>query len=690
MTFPAFLATALSAFLLTHSALFLPAQSAPDLGDPPPAPSDVSKLPKGPRTKDVTGGFTVNPDAREEVRSFFNAVYRASDGVPMGSTADPATCTAGTNAPAHYTAVLRRLNWFRALAGVPASLSFDGPECVKAQQAALMMSRNTNLNHSPPVSWICYTADGANAAGNSNLALGVAGPDAITGYLSDYGANNAAVGHRRWVLYPQTQVMATGDVPRQGSFLAANATWVFDGNGGGLRPPTRRPYVCWPPAGFTPYPAVYPRWSFAYPNADFTNATVTMRSNSVPIAVRLETVADGYGENTLVWVPAGLDANNQNTTFPFSGADAVYAVTVSNVVIGSVSSNFTYTVTVFDPAVPGADYRPPVISGPSQPSVGQANPYTFTAVANATSYQWRSTRRTPYSVADGAEAGTGNFTVDTAAGYAVQDNSVVASGSYSFHLAHPFGNPVAAETLTFNQAFLPLSNATLTVKSRLGYAADGETARIQVSTNGGTSWQDIFTQSGIGGGATAPIENSFVTRSFPLGTLAGLGLKLRFNYTYASGFNYIYPQSGFAIGWYLDDLFLTNVERLTLLGTNTTATTNFVFSPAQAGNYNLEARALIFTEFPLDWGPSKQVTAVTSAPPVVIVMKPPRIVGAQAQIDFTLQSGPPSAFKLLRADQAVGPWTTIDAAAVLTTNVPAYRFTTPVGGSTRFYRVRTP
>ena len=305
MSFPAFLATTLSALLLTHLTLSLPAQSAPDLGTPPPAPADVSGLPKGPRTKDVTGGFTVNPDAREEVRSFFNAVYRASDGVPMGSTADAATCTAGTNAPAYYTAVLRRLNWFRALAGVPASIWFDGAECVKAQQAALMMSRNTNLNHSPPASWICYTAGGTNAAGNSNLALGVAGPDAITGYLSDYGANNAAAGHRRWVLYPQTRVMATGDVPRQGSYLPANATWVMDGNYGGLRPPTRRPYVCWPPAGFAPYAVVFPRWSFAHPSANFSTATVTMHSNSVPIAVRLETVANGYGENTLVWVPAG-------------------------------------------------------------------------------------------------------------------------------------------------------------------------------------------------------------------------------------------------------------------------------------------------------------------------------------------------------------------------------------------------
>src|SRR5437867_5550610 len=67
------------------------------LGDAPTAPKDVSGLPRGPSAKGVTGGFTVNPDSREEVRSFYNAVYKSSDGVPMNTTSDVSTCTPGTN-----------------------------------------------------------------------------------------------------------------------------------------------------------------------------------------------------------------------------------------------------------------------------------------------------------------------------------------------------------------------------------------------------------------------------------------------------------------------------------------------------------------------------------------------------------------------------------------------------------------
>jgi len=81
----------------------------------------------------------------------------------------------------------------------------------------------------------------AYAAKNSNLAIGSAGPDAITTYIQDFGANNSEVGHRRWILYPQTQVMGTGDIPAQGTYFAANATWVFDANLHGPRPATTNP-----------------------------------------------------------------------------------------------------------------------------------------------------------------------------------------------------------------------------------------------------------------------------------------------------------------------------------------------------------------------------------------------------------------------------------------------------------------
>lgn len=65
------------------------------------------------------------------------------------------------------------------MAGVPATVVLSGEFTAKAQKAALMMSVNRQLSHSPDSTWICYSAEGAEAAGKSNLYLGVYGPSAI-------------------------------------------------------------------------------------------------------------------------------------------------------------------------------------------------------------------------------------------------------------------------------------------------------------------------------------------------------------------------------------------------------------------------------------------------------------------------------------------------------------------------------
>jgi hypothetical protein len=473
--------------------------------------------------------------------------------------------------------------------------------------------------------------------------------------------------------------MGTGDVPVAGSFNSANAIWVFDGNYGGPRPATRTPYVAWPPAGFLPYQLAYPQWSFALTNANLSAATVSMKSNGVSVAVALQPYVTGYGENTLVWVPMGLNPASSSTIFPFGGTDTVYTVTVTNIQYSSIVTGFTYTVTLFDPAVPGTDYAPPTISGTASPSVGQPNAYNFTAITNATSYEWRVTRPNLYSLVDGAEAGLGNFTAVTTAGYPVQDSSVKAAGTYSFHLAQP--SPPTDQFLTLNQAFVPKTNAMLSLKSRLGYAGDAQVARVQVSADGGSTWTDLYSQTGSNGSG----ESVFTTRPFSLSAYAGKEIRLRLNYDIGVGT--YFDQTSAGVGWYLDDILVTNAETWTVLSTNTVATTNFTFTPPQTTNYNLDVRAYLFTEFPLEWGPVKSVSAV--AAPLAITMSQPVVNNGQVLLNFT--SSGAASFKLTQADQVSGPWTT-NAAATLTTNIPgsSYRFTTPVGPAARFYRVKSP
>jgi uncharacterized protein YkwD len=284
----------------------------------------------------------IDPSDRQTSLDYFNQVYRFSENIPIEWTGSHANCDPGETSSTFKKAVQIRINYFRAMAGVPQTVQLSEEYNDKAQQAALMMSVNGQLSHNPPPSWLCYTNEGAEAAGSSNLFLGVYGPAAITGYMEDPGSGNYPVGHRRWILYPQTEWMGTGDIPGTGSYWSSNDLWVFDENLWSPRPQTREEYVAWPPPGYVPYQVVFPRWSFAYAYADFSETLVTMSSGGQVVPVVVQPVVNGYGENTLVWVPdLSFDA-------PPPG-DTVYDVTVSGVKIDGMPRDFTYQVILFDP-----------------------------------------------------------------------------------------------------------------------------------------------------------------------------------------------------------------------------------------------------------------------------------------------------------------------------------------------------
>lgn len=650
------------------------------LGDPPRAPLDVTGLPgTGPLKLGVTGGFTINTDSREQVRSFYNAVFTSSDGVPMDTTANVATCTPGTNSIAFQEAVLRRINWYRAMAGVPASVTLNAGNSANNQQAAVMMSANNALSHFPPPTWTCFTASGAHAASNSNIAIGSDGADSITGYIWDFGANNYEVGHRRWLLYPQTQVMGTGDVPQAGSFNSANTVWVFDANLFGPRPGTRQGYVAWPPEGFVPHQVVFPQWSFALSNADFSVASVSMTSNGVSVAVALQPYATGYGENTLVWVPMGLDPTSQLTVFPFNGTDTVYGVSVSNIKVGASSVSISYNVTTFDPAIPGADYIPTTISGPAQVVASTTNTYFCQTVNNpsVTGYEWRIYQRVSANLVDNAQNGLSNFIFSPVADYPLITNPPVGSGN-CFHLEHPDATETVPQLLQLNRVLFPASNSVASFKSLLGYATSDEVARVQVSVDGGFTWQDLYAQPGSNG----PGESSFTLHTLSLASYAGKATLLRFNYDFPGAGSY-FPADGPAFGWCLENIVITNSEQLVNASIVSTGATNLSFTSLQAGSFSLEAQALIFTQFPVGWGPAKLVTVLPS-----VLMSNPVLLSGQRRFDFNTTPGTIGTFKLLQVSLLGSAWTTNNS-AVLTTNVPgsSYRFTTTNGAAVGFYRV---
>jgi len=287
---------------------------------------------------------------RGAVVELYHTMFLPAEAVASGWAGSVGACSPGATSAAFKQAVLDRLNYYRRIAGLPGNVGLQtGAPVSETQSAALMFSANGALSHSPPAGWTCYTAAGADAAGNSNIALGASGVDAIDLYMDDGGAGNTAAGHRRWILYPPQVAVATGDIPASGG-TPANALWTLGPFG--TRPPTPTG-VAWPPAGFVPWdvlPAGSKRWSFSYPGAGFGSALVTLADPAgVPIPVAKEAIANGYGDNTLVFVASGAGYG------PPQG-DATYRVSIAGVT-GAPSSTYTYATTVID-----AEQLPPALA----------------------------------------------------------------------------------------------------------------------------------------------------------------------------------------------------------------------------------------------------------------------------------------------------------------------------------------
>ncbi|MFN7934141.1 MAG: hypothetical protein U0R19_12495 [Bryobacteraceae bacterium] len=286
---------------------------------------------------------------RETVRQAYLNTFTS---VSMSWTGAVSGCTEGTTSTAWRTSAAARINWFRSMAGVPDGITLNDTYNTKDQRAALMMSAARALNHTPDLGWPCANAAGIDAAGNSNLCYSwniTPEPGCVSQYIDDQGASNYFVGHRRWILHPQTQQMGTGDVDQTGNYPTgypyANALWVFDGHTFDPRPATRDGYVAWPPKGYVPYQKVFARWSFAYPGANFSGATVTMNGSSSGVTKETTNNDAGYGENTLVWTWTGTPSGTP-------ASDTTITVTISGIT-GAPQSSYTYQVIIFDPATSG-------------------------------------------------------------------------------------------------------------------------------------------------------------------------------------------------------------------------------------------------------------------------------------------------------------------------------------------------
>jgi uncharacterized protein YkwD len=658
-----------------------------DLGEAPQAPRDAVVAPGTGQIRplSVTGGFTVTTASREASRVFYSTVYAASEGIPEGWTGNILSGVPGTNSPQFDEAVLRRINYYRAMAGVPAAVTFDPDYARKTQQAALMMSANRQLSHTPPTTWIYYTAEGAEAAGKSNLALGYSGPAAIDGLIFDTGANNTAAGHRRWFLYPQTQKMGTGNVSSDQGYPSSDATWVIDSNYGLTRPATRDDFVAWPPAGFVPYSLVPARWTFSYPGS-FIDATVTVTRDGVPVPVRVDSQGSGAGENSIVFITGDLDPNSGPAT-PFArpAVDSTNVIVVGPIRVGDgQQKTFTYSAVLFDPARPGPDAVAATLSGPDTVIAGQGSDFAFTPVPNADAYRWRQTGLAAYSKIEGAEDAVPAVEIVSTAGYSVIATGVAASGSRSFHLAH--AKP-ERQQVTLAASLLVSATSELRFSAFVGVGSPAQTARVQITADGGGNWQDVWTRTGTNTASVTVPKVVFQPVSVSLAQFSGQVVQVRFLYDYLVPGALYYGQTANGFGFHFDDVAVTGAQQLQAEVTSLATATTLHFVPSTAGDYLLQVQPRFFGEFYGAYGPVKTVVATTQGLTVTSIAGGS---GSTLTIEFTAPPGVTSGFLLERSDQPGGAWALAPGTATAGLN-GRFRFTAIATTSAAgFFRIRTP
>jgi Cysteine-rich secretory protein family len=244
-------------------------------------------------------------------------------------------------------------------------------------------------------------------------------------------------------------------------------------------------------------------------------------------------------------------------------------------------------------------YSPAIISGPTSVKIGQSAPFTYTPIGAAKSHQLREIQIEEGDLFDGADTAADNFNATLSPGYLLHAAGAGINATTAFHLAHANVIQIvpATQILSFKNSFIAKSTSLISFSSKLMYATSTQVARLQLSNNGGASWQDLWSQPG----AMGTVETVFTPRTFSLSAYADQEIHLRFVYEYLGG-SY-YGQSDAHYGVLIDDIALTGVFRISSDRiTELSSAQSLTLQPSTAGDYALTVRGQIGPRW-LSWGP---------------------------------------------------------------------------------------
>ena len=364
---------------------------------------------------------------------------------------------------------------------------------------------------------------------------------------------------------------------------------------------------------------------------------------------------------------------------PVSG-NGSYTVTFTAANGGS----FTTNVTVASGLNVKVDWTPvyqaPALTGPSKPVNGLAMNYAFTTPIGITNYSWQVLALTPYAFTDTADGGLVNFNVTTTGSYTVTGADTQVTRSSVFHLAQPSAQ---SQILELKTKFIAKPGASLSFASRLGFATTNQVPRVQYSQDNGTSWIDVWSQTGGSQSPSAPYQTNVVS----LAGLPRVEVKLRFIYAYEfHDTGSYYTDTTYIAGWFIDNINITGVDTGSVAGSSTVnGAAQFAFSAAGSGTYLAFLKASVANRnYPI--GNVLEFQSV--AAPSVQIVSPFSPVSGNKRFDVSFSQPADAGLQVLSATDVNGVWSIEPGVSVQTlNNQQSFRLTLPVFTGNRFYRV---
>lgn len=486
----------------------------------------------------ATRGFSVDTTNRNDVISFWHAIYMASEGYEnrIKWNGDYAG-TNGETTAVFVGDVERRLNYFRAMCGVHSNARVNTGSAViidpadryrpdlqtrkssAAQAGAMMMVRTyleqrsyAAINHDPQPSVAGWSSIAWNGNAHGNLAFGVYGPGAINQYLLEESPRdvqstewNYLVGHRRWCLYPKSTDFATGDQPGRyvpgGELVPPTNVFYISQSPAELKASTTPGFVSYPPAGFFPAPLNSPFWSVSYPGANFSQAVVTIKDASGKVLpVSGVKSNSSFGDPAIIWkMPdsAAVKSVRDDTSF---------TVQLSGISGPGVPASHAYKVVLIHPDRLTSNHK---IAGPTDAVVGKSTKFTFTPPSGSESILIGVSKFQPASWRETAENGdSGAFIRRTSGPYPLACKMAQfegfggIEGSYAFRLTFPVNydlnlKGVPDQIIELDREIIPGAGASLNFQYKRGLMSTQSQLYVEVTEDGGVSWKTVSTISGL-------------------------------------------------------------------------------------------------------------------------------------------------------------------------------------------------